>query len=75
MSIDIDTTSQQYTNLVNGLVILEAEILERAPLFNKMNTAQKRLWLQRDPLLKDTLKFILKYAEHAEKIKEELTDD
>ena len=75
MSINIDTTSQQYINLVNGLVTLESQILSRAPLFNKLTTAQKKLWLNRDPLLKNTLKFILKYAEHAEKIREELTND
>jgi len=72
MSINIDTTSQLYTNLVNGLDTLEDQILARAPLFMKLNTDQKKLWLQRDPLLKKTLQFIIKYSEHAERIKEKL---
>jgi len=39
MSINIDTTTQLYTNLLNGLDSLESQIIARAPLFNKLTTA------------------------------------
>ena len=53
---EIDTTALAYTRLVDGLAVLRGEIAWRLPIFRRANKAQRRLWLQRDPLFRETLK-------------------
>ena len=75
MDLNIDTTAPQYTAFRNGLVSLKDKLLERAPLWNKATTVQKKAWLQKDPLLKEAMLFAEWLYPFAEKIREELTND
>ena len=63
-NLNIDTTSQQYQNLVAGLPILQAHLATRAPLLRRLakrhNKDAMRAWLNADPLLKDFLRLVKK---------------
>ena len=72
MPINIDTQSVQYQNYLNGLATLENEMLARVPLFKKLSTANKIIWLDRDPLFKNILKFINRYSDQVDKVREEI---
>ena len=75
MDLNIDTTSPQYTAFRNGLVTLRGQLEDRAPLWNKATTEQKKAWLKKDPLLKEALLFAEWLSPFAEKIRKELTND
>jgi hypothetical protein len=51
----IDTTAAQYQQLLTGLGVLRQEITWRLPIFRRATQAQRKAWLQRDPLFRQTL--------------------
>lgn len=53
--IEIDTTDPQYQQLYNGLDLLRERLRPLLPLYRRLPLAKRRLWRQRDPLLKRTL--------------------
>jgi len=55
-NITIDTTSQQYQQLLNGLGTLRTVLAPRVKLLMKLPEDKRLLVLQRDPLLRRTLK-------------------
>lgn len=56
--INIDTTSQQYQNLLNGIGTLRTLLAPRFKVFVKLPRDKQRLWLQRDPLLREVLRLV-----------------
>ena len=56
--IDIDTTSQQYQNLLTGVGTLRTLLTPRFKVFVKLPRDKQLLWLQRDPLLKAVLRLV-----------------
>ena len=56
-NIDIDTTSGAYQQKLNALAVIRADIVERMRIFKDLPEPRQRQWLQRDPLLKNVLKF------------------
>ena len=73
--MQIDTTSQQYQQYLNGLSGLRILMVPRFKLFAKLPRDKQKLWLQRDPLFRKILKTGLLVAEWAEQFKEEIADD
>ena len=55
-TINIDTTSAQYTQLLAGLGTLRTVLAPRIKFLLGVPRAKRRAWLQRDPLLRRTLK-------------------
>ena len=55
-TITIDTTEQQYQQLFNGLDVLRTVMTPRLKRFRKLPRGKQKLWLQKDPLLRRTLK-------------------
>lgn len=73
--MNIDTQSQQYQNYLTGLDNLKAYYAPKLVLFAKLPKAKKKLWLQRDPLLRKFLKISLSVAEWASQFREEIKND
>ena len=73
--MQIDTTSAQYQQYLNGLAGLRTMMVPRFALFKKLPIAKKKLWLQKDPLFRKILKTSLIVAEWAEEMKEEVRND
>ncbi len=73
--MQIDTTSAQYQQYLNGLNGLRVLMAPRFALFKKLPLAKKKLWLQKDPLFRKILKLSLKVAEWAEEMKAEIEND
>jgi len=69
--INIDTTSAQYQQLLQGVDILRDVVTPRLKLFKKMPLAWKKQWLQRDPLLRKVLKLGLDLEAYLEKLRED----
>ena len=71
--LNIDTTSAQYQQLLNGLPILRAAMVSRAPLLKLLARQKKkaalRQWLQRDPLLEQTIEFVEESHDFIEAVK------
>jgi hypothetical protein len=72
VTLNIDTTSQQYQNLLAGIDTLETQLAERWPMFRRLPRAQKVVWLQRDPLLRRALRFVDDHADRVGDLREEL---
>ena len=53
---NIDTSSAQYNQLLSGLGTLRTLLAPRIKLLLTLPRAKQRAWLQRDPLLRHTLK-------------------
>ena len=51
----IDTTTGQYTQLLNGLATLRSVLAPRVIAIMKLPRDQQLAWLQRDPLLRRTI--------------------
>ena len=68
----IDTSAAQYVQLYNGTATLRTVMTPRLVLFKKLPIAKKRQWLERDPLLRRTLKLGLDLRDYIENIEEEL---
>ena len=77
MPINIDTTSQQYQNYLNGLANLRTMMLPRFKAFEKLSPAKQRWWLQRDPLMRRLIKMSIIIAEHfaPDQFKGDVTND
>lgn len=73
--MQIDTTSAQYQQYLNGLSGLRTLMAPRFVLFKKLSIAKKKLWLQKDPLFRKILKMSLIVAEWAEEMKVEVQND
>ena len=69
-NIDIDTTSGQYAQLSGGIDTLRTVMTPRLALFKKMPLSVKKAWLQRDPLLRKTLKLGRDLADYIELLQE-----
>jgi len=69
-NIDIDTTSNQYQQLTNGIDTLRTVMTPRLKLFKKMPLLKKKQWLQRDILLRKTLKLMMDGKEYIERLLE-----
>jgi hypothetical protein len=54
--INIDTTSPQYVQLLNGLGTLRTVLAPRIQLLRQLPRDKQKAWLQRDPLLRRTIK-------------------
>lgn len=54
--IDIDVTSVQYQQSLNGLALLRTTLAPRVKILAALPPAKQRAWLQRDPLLRRTIK-------------------
>lgn len=54
-TMNIDTTSQQYQNLLAGLGTLRTVLAPRIRLLQRANRERQKQWLQRDPLLRRTI--------------------
>lgn len=54
--ITIDTSAPQYQQLLNGLGTLRTVLAPRVKLLLQLPPAKQRAWLQRDPLLRRTIK-------------------
>jgi len=68
---NIDPTSQQYIALLNGIGVLRDVMTPRLVVFKKLyfnNPTKAKLWIQNDPLLKATLKFLKDGGEYIEKL-------
>ncbi len=57
-NIDIDTTSQAYQKLLDGVGTLRTLLTPRFKVFVKLPRAKQLLWLQQDPLLKAVLRLV-----------------
>ena len=75
MAINIDTSSAQYQQYLNGLSGLRTLMVPRFKLFAKLPRAKQKLWLQKDPLFRKILKMFLGVAEWAEQFKEDVEND
>ncbi len=73
--MNIDTTSQQYQQYLNGLSNLRTLMAPRFALFKKLPLAKKKLWLKKDPLFRKILKTSLIVAEWAEEMRGEVEND
>lgn len=73
--MQIDTTSAQYQQYLNGLSSLKTMMAPRFALFKKLPRAKKKLWLRKDPLFRKILKMSLIVAEWADELKEEIQND
>ncbi len=73
--MQIDTTSSQYQQYLNGLDGLRTLMAPRFKLFAKLPKDKQKLWLQKDPLLRKILKNGLIVAEWAERFKEDTVND
>ncbi len=73
--MNIDTTSAQYQQYLNGLDGLRAMMAPRFALFKKLPRDKQRLWLQKDPLFRKILKLGLGVAGWAEQFKEDTVND
>jgi len=56
MAINIDTTSTQYQQYMNGLASLRTFMLPRFKVFHKLSLEKQKWWLARDPLMRRVLK-------------------
>jgi len=58
--IEIDTTDPQYQQLLNGLETLKTVLAPRIKLLLRLRKQERmglvRQWLQRDPLMRETLR-------------------
>ena len=54
----VDTTSQEYRNLLGGVGRLRSLLAPRFKLFVKLPRPKQREWLQRDPLLKEVIRLV-----------------
>jgi len=52
----IDTQSPQYQQYLNGIDTIGTYYAPRLKLFAKLPVEKKKLWLQKDPLLRKLLK-------------------
>ena len=73
INLNFNTDTAQYTQLNNGLDTLRTVMTPRLALFKKMPLSIKRAWLQRDPLLRKTLKLGRDLADYIENLREEDT--
>lgn len=73
--MQIDTTSAQYQQYLNGLSGLKTLMASRFKLFAKLPKAKQKIWLQKDPLFRKILKISLTVAEWAEQFKEDIEND
>lgn len=55
----IDTTSAKYQNYMTGLSNLKKDMLPQFEAFSKLSREKQRWWLQRDPLMRRVLKFMI----------------
>lgn len=55
--INIDTTNQQYQQKLSMLATIRSDVLGRIQIFKDLPKAQRREWLECDPLMKNTLRF------------------
>ena len=67
----IDTTSVQYGKLLTGIGTLRDVMTPRLKLLKKMPYSKQKWCVQRDPLLKATLKLGLDLKEYLEKLHDE----
>ena len=72
MAVQIDTTSPQYQQYLNGLDSLRTLMAPRFVLFAKLPKAKQKLWLQKDPLFRRILKMGLNVSEWAEQFREDI---
>ena len=73
MTLPINTTTPQYQAMLTGLGTLDNQTVVKILRFRKLSLVKKRQWLQRDPLFKATLQFVLKYDDVVQRIREDLT--
>lgn len=73
--MNIDTTSTQYQQYLNGLISLRTLMVPRFKLFAKLPKDKQKLWLQKDPLFRKILKMGLFVAEWAEQFKGDIEND
>ena len=75
MALNIDTTSAQYQQYLQGLTNLRTLMTPRFKLFAKLPRAKQSLWLQKDPLFKKILKMGLEISEWSGQFREEIKND
>lgn len=75
MTLQIDTTSAQYQQYLNGLGNLRTLMAPRFKLFAKLPRAKQKIWLQKDPLFRKVLKMGLTVSEWAEQFKGDIEND
>ena len=73
--MQINTTSVQYQQYLNGLSNLRTLMVPRFKLFAKLSKDKQKLWLQKDPLFRKILKMSLTVAEWAEQFKGDIEND
>lgn len=54
----VDTTSQEYQNLLAGVGRLRSLLAPRFKLFVKLPRPKQLEWLQRDPLLREVIRLV-----------------
>lgn len=55
---NIDTTSNQYQQLLNGLGILRTVLTPRVKALKNLPRDKQRWWLQRDPLMREFVRIV-----------------
>jgi len=51
----IDPSTQSYQQLLAGLGVLRTRIAARLPYFGRLSLADKKRWLNKDPLFKEMI--------------------
>ncbi|MCK5610253.1 hypothetical protein KAR91_50740 [Candidatus Pacearchaeota archaeon] len=73
--MNIDTTSQQYQNYLAGLTGLRQMLAPSLDMFAKLPRAEKKKWLQMDPLMRKVFKTGLIVAKYVEEFREDVEND
>ena len=75
MALNIETTSQQYQQYLNGLASLRTLMTPRFKLFGKLPQDKQKTWLQKDPLFRKILKMGLDISKWSEQFREDIQND
>lgn len=75
MALNINTSSAQYQQYLNGLTSLRTLMAPRFKLFAKLPHVKQKIWLQKDPLFRKLLKMGRDISEWSEQFKGEVQND
>ena len=72
--MEIDTTSNQYLQLYNGIATLRTHMTPKLIVFATLPRAKQKLWLQKDKLLRRTIKLAVDLKAWTEQFDSEMEE-